>query len=417
MRFVLFYHSLVSDWNHPTAHMLRGVASELLAQHHSVQILEPADGWSLHNLREQGGEGVVKAFDATYPQLRSRFYDPASIDLDTALADADVVIAHEWNDPVFLRRLGEHHAQARAGSARGSYKLLFHDAPHRSLRGAGVPAPLEVRSRVLPRYDGVLASSDGLRRMYETRGWVANVWTWRDAVDTSVFRPCPGMGSSGQNDPVPSLDLIWIGTWGNGERASELDEFLIEPIRALGLRARFYGARYSKEALNTLRAAGIDYGGWIPDFSIPAALAASRFTVNVPRRMHADGLPHTPAIRVLEALACGVPVVTAPWDECEQMFTPDVDVLVARNASDMERRMVALHSDPEFARFIGANGYQTVVSRHTCGHRVQELLAICHELGAGGEPRRDELESTGSSMPQLHEPARQSLSHVPAAWS
>ena len=387
MRFVLFYHSLVSDWNHASAHVLRGVASELLTHGHSVRILEPADGWSLHNLREQGGDGVVKAFHATYPRLRSSSYDPLDIDLDAALADADVVIAHEWNEPDLLRRLGEHRAQAH-----GSYKLLFHDAPHRWYRDAGIPAPLETRSRVLSRYDGVLASSDGLRRMYETHGWVAKVWTWRDAVDTRVFRPWSVAGSpdpsdgsgrgSGQGDLVPSLDLVWIGTWGSAERASELDEFLVEPIRALGLRARFYGARYPKEALNRLRAAGIDYGGWIPDFSIPAALATGRFTVNVPRRMRADGLPHTPAIRVLEALACGVPVVTAPWDECEQMFTPDVDLLVARDGRDMERRMVALHSDPEFARFIGANGYQAVVSRHTCEHRVQELLAICHELGA-----------------------------------
>jgi spore maturation protein CgeB len=407
MRFVLFYHSLISDWNHASAHVLRGVAGELLTQGHSVQIFEPVDGWSLHNLREQGGEGVIKAFHATYPRLRSSFYDLRGIDLDAALADADVVIAHEWNDPALLRRLGEHRAQAR------SYKLLFHDAPHRSLL-----QPLETRSRALSHYDGVLASSDGLRRLYETRGWATNVWTWRDAVDTRVFRPLPATGSSsqGRGDPVPSLDLIWIGTWGSPERASELDEFLIEPVRALGLRARFYGARYPQEALNTLRAAGIDYGGWIPDFSIPAALAAARFAVNVPRRMRADGLPHTPAIRVLEALACAVPVVTAPWDECEQMFTPDVDLLVAHDGSDMERRMVALHSDPEFARFIGANGYQTVVSRHTCEHRVQELLAICHELGAGGA-HGSELASTASNLPQMREPARQSLSHVPAAWS
>ena len=150
MRFVLFYHSLISDWNHASAHVLRGVASELLSQGHSARIFEPADGWSLHNLREQGGEGVIKEFHATYPQLRSCFYDPLGIDLDAALADADVVIAHEWNDPALLRRLGEHRAHTR------SYKLLFHDAPHRSLQ-----QPLEMRSCVLSRYDGVLASTAG----------------------------------------------------------------------------------------------------------------------------------------------------------------------------------------------------------------------------------------------------------------
>jgi spore maturation protein CgeB len=399
MRFVLFYHSLVSDWNHASAHALRGIATELLTQGHHVRILEPADGWSLHNLREQGGDGVVKAFHATYPRLRSSFYDPPTIDLDVALADADVVIAHEWNDPTFLRRLGEHRAQAH------SYKLLFHDAPHRSLT-----QPLQLRALVLSRYDGVLASSNGLRRMYEERSWAANVWTWRDAVDTRVFRPLPA-------ESFPSLDLVWIGCWGNGERASELDEFLIEPIRSLGLRARFYGARYPKEALHTLSASGIDYGGWIPDFAIPAALAAGRFTVNVPRRMRADGLPHTPAIRVLEALACGVPVVTAPWDECDELFTPDIDLLIGRDGRQVERHLVHLRGDPEFARFIAANGYQTVVSRHTCAHRVQELLAICQALGAGEARHDEEPENTAHPLPRLDNRDLPGRSRVPAAWN
>ena len=32
MNFVLFYHSLSSDWNHGNAHFLRGIVSELLAR-------------------------------------------------------------------------------------------------------------------------------------------------------------------------------------------------------------------------------------------------------------------------------------------------------------------------------------------------------------------------------------------------
>jgi len=398
MRFVLFYHSLISDWNHATAHVLRGVASELLARGDSVRILEPIEGWSLHNLREQGGDGVVKAFHATYPRLRSAFYDPATINLDDELADADVVIAHEWNDAAFLRRLGEHRAQTR------SYRLLFHDAPHRVLQ-----QPLQLRALVLSRYDGVLASSDGLRRMYEEHGWAAHAWTWREAVDTQVFRAAAA-------DLPRSLDMIWIGNWGNGERASELDEFLIEPIRALGVRARFYGARYPQEALHTLRASGIDYGGWIPDFCIPAALATARFTINVPQRMRNDGLPHTPAIRVLQAMACGIPVVTAPWDECEELFAPGVDLLVAHNGPEVQRHLIELLEDPEFARFIAANGYQTVVSRHTCGHRVQELLGICHELGIG-EARKDDEPETTAAEEQGRRPGRPGRSRVPAAWN
>lgn len=401
MRFVLFYHSLISDWNHACAHGLRGVATELLALGHSVRIFEPLDGWSLHNLREQGGDGVVKAFHATYPRLRSSFYDPITLDLDQALAAADVVIAHEWNDPGFLRRLGDHRARTH------SYKLLFHDAPHRPLN-----KPLEIRARALFNFDGVLAASNALRQMYEDHDWVGHAWTWLDAVDTSVFRP-------GTADPIRSLDLIWIGGWGSGQRISELNEFLIDPIRALGLRARFYGARYPDDALRALRASGIDYGGWIPDFCVPTVLAAGRFTVHVPQRLQAtDGFPsHTPIIGVLEALACGMPVVTAPWRECAELFTEDLDLLVAHDGQQVERHLIALHGDPEFARFIAANGYQTVMSRHTCAHRVQELLSICHELGMHQARQDAELEYSARTLPPFGRPAPPVRSHVPAAWN
>jgi len=36
MRVVMFYHSLVSDWNHGNAHFLRGVVTELLRREHEV---------------------------------------------------------------------------------------------------------------------------------------------------------------------------------------------------------------------------------------------------------------------------------------------------------------------------------------------------------------------------------------------
>ena len=58
MRFVIFTHSLVSDWNHGNAHFLRGVATELVARGHEVRIFEPRDGWSLQNLIARARRGA-----------------------------------------------------------------------------------------------------------------------------------------------------------------------------------------------------------------------------------------------------------------------------------------------------------------------------------------------------------------------
>jgi spore maturation protein CgeB len=43
----------------------------------------------------------------------------------------------------------------------------------------------------------------------------------------------------------------------------------------------------------------------------------------------------------------------------------------------MERALREALADPSFAE----RGRETVLARHTCAHRVQELLAILAELG------------------------------------
>ncbi len=114
MNFVLFYHSLISDWNHGNAHFLRGVVTELMQRGHTVRVFEPVRGWSLRNLREQCGDRPVEAFYSAYPGLRSSFYDPATLDLDEALEGADVVIVHEWSEPDLVARIGRHRSQCAA---------------------------------------------------------------------------------------------------------------------------------------------------------------------------------------------------------------------------------------------------------------------------------------------------------------
>src|SRR5699024_1626490 len=93
-RIVMFYHSLLSDWNHGNAHFLRGIVSELQSRGHSVAVHEPADGWSLQNLRRDHDERAIADFRRAYPGLESRFYDPATLDLDQALEGAELVLVH-----------------------------------------------------------------------------------------------------------------------------------------------------------------------------------------------------------------------------------------------------------------------------------------------------------------------------------
>ena len=111
MKIVLFYPSLVSDWNNGNAHFLRGVVRELQQIGHSVTVMEPKDGWSLSNLLARSGEEPIRAFHRAYPMLDSTFYDPDTIDLEQALDGGDLVLVHEWNPPDLIRRIGAERAR------------------------------------------------------------------------------------------------------------------------------------------------------------------------------------------------------------------------------------------------------------------------------------------------------------------
>src|SRR5688572_29928896 len=111
MRIVLFYHSLISDWNHGNAHFLRGVVSELLARGHDVRVYEPADGWSLQGQRSELGGRAIDGFREAYPGLESRFYRLDRLDLGRELEGADLVIVHEWSPHELVRRAGAHRAR------------------------------------------------------------------------------------------------------------------------------------------------------------------------------------------------------------------------------------------------------------------------------------------------------------------
>jgi spore maturation protein CgeB len=365
MKCVFFYHALTSCWNNGNAHFLRGIARELRKLGHQVVVFEPADGWSRLNAIRDGGIEPLEEARALLPGIDIRPYT-TSLDLDLALDGADLVIAHEWNSPVLIGDLGKRRTQG------ASFTLLFHDTHHRA-----VTAPDEMERFDLDGFDGVLAFGEVLRQIYLRLGWANRVFTWHEAADTALYRPLPEI--------EPTHDVIWIGNWGDGERSAELSEFLLRPVSELGLRARVHGVRYPLDALHAIEAAGMEYCGWVPAHRAPAAFAGARATVHVPRGPYARSLPGIPTIRMFEAMACGIPVASAPWDDVENLF-PSGSYLRAANGAEMKEALQALLHDPELAAAVITAGLQTIAERHTCRHRVLELLGVVDSIRGSRQP-------------------------------
>jgi len=360
MRVVFFYHSLVSDWNHGNAHFLRGVVSELKSQGHEAVVYEPRCGWSLKNLMEQHGRLPLYEFKEVYPQLYSVCYELEDLDLEEALDGADIVLVHEWNDPELVRRIGLHR------KTHSSYRLFFHDTHHRMVSESDAMARYD-----LQHFDAILAFGKVLQERYQDLGF-RNVYLWHEAADVRIFKPFPDEEKIG--------DVVWIGNGGDGKRSEELRKFILNPVENLRLNARLYGVRYSQEQLEEVAKSGIEYWGWLANFKVPQVYSLFSLALHIPQKLYVDKLPGIPTIRVFEALASGIPLVTAPWSDAENLFTEERDYVVARNGDEMEGLLKELLANPAYMTSLARHGRDTILAKHTCRHRVNELLNLFQHL-------------------------------------
>lgn len=378
MRFVFFYHAFTSCWNNGHAHFLRGVTRELARLGHQVVVFEEERGWSRQNAVADGGRDILAEAAGLVDGVQIR--NVALATLDEALGDADVVLVHEWNEPQLVAAIGK---RRKSG---GRFELLFHDTHHRA-----VTAPRELDRFELDGYDGVLLFGQVLRDIYRRRGWAGRAFIWHEAADVTLFRPKPEIKKT--------HDLVWIGNWGDDERTAELTEFLVEPASRLKVDTAIYGVRYPESARRMLAEHGLDCRGWLPNHRVPDAFAQARATVHIPRGPYVSALPGIPTIRMFEAMACGIPLVSAPWSDTEGLFPHQAYVRV-RDGREMEIALRSILSDDAYAAELVANGRKAILAHHTTRHRADELLSIVSMLGAGATEPKPALQ-TGLSLQKV----------------
>ncbi len=366
LRIAYFAHTVRSDWNNGNAHFVRGLLRAMNSLGHKVTAFEPEMDWSYENLLdEQQGSQSIDQFARTYSDVFIQTYAAAEVDASfhdlwvERLREVQVVILHEWNLPTFATLL------LRLRDVL-HFKLLFHDTHHRASS-----SPDSFATLGLEHFDGVLAFGEALRRIYVDRFHLRQVWTLHEAADITVFQPV--------SNQAVEQEVVWIGNWGEGERADEIREYLVQPCAALDARCKVYGVRYPKDGVAELQQAGIAYGGYLPNLDAPLLYARSRMTLHIPRQQYAAALAGIPTIRVFEALSCGIPLISAPWRDTEALFRPG-DFRFATDGKEMLEAMQDLLRHPAKAVDQAHRGLETVLARHTCDHRARELTGICQEL-------------------------------------
>jgi spore maturation protein CgeB len=357
-RFALFYQSVISDWNHGNAHFLRGMMRALQDRGHSCVCYEAVDNWSLSNLLSVNAH-AIEDFRARFPDLQ---FEPYVLDeqferwLRARLSETDVAIVHEWNDARVVRLVG-------TLSRELGVRALFHDTHYR------VVLDDEWRAQLgLDQFEGIVAYSPSVAERYRSLGF-QNVSVLHEAADTTVYAPL---------DLPKTTDVVFVGNYGDGDRSDELEDFVFGPRLSLPtLSYAVYGVRYPESVITRFNnGLDINYRGWLPNVEVPAVYSAARVVLHVPRRQYVELLPGTPTIRVFEALATGACLISLPWQDTEGLFSAGVDYAVAHSPAEMRDLIAWLCADDAARESFGKHGRETILARHTCDHRADQLLEL-----------------------------------------
>jgi spore maturation protein CgeB len=171
--------------------------------------------------------------------------------------------------------------------------------------------------------------------------------------------------------------LGYLGTYSD-DRQAGLEELLFEPARALGDRQfAVAGAQYP-EAIAWPQ--NVEHISHLPPAAHPEFYSAQAFTLNITRTaMRALGW--SPSVRLFEAAACGVPIISDWWAGLDSFFSPEKEILIAESSEDV----VAALEDPSLRERVASAARKVVLRHHTADIRAGELE---HLLQADSESSR-----------------------------
>ncbi len=374
LRIVILGLSITSSWGNGHATTYRGLMRALCRRGHEVLFLECDKPWYRAHRDMTGSPfGAVRLYKEL-AELRRRW--------EGEIRGADLVIIGSYvPDGIAVARWV-------CAAATGIVAFYDIDTPVTLAALADGTCPY-LDAALVPRFDLYLSFTGGpALRLLETRYRARAARALYCSVDPERHRPCPGGGTR--------WDLGYLGTY-SADRQPALDGLLCEPARQWG-HGRFAvaGPLYPAELRWPANVARIEHVG--PD-EHPRFYGRQLFTLNLTR---ADmvRLGWSPSVRLFEAAACGVPIISDWWPGLATILEPGREILIARDGHEV-LRILRQMPEPERTRIAEA-ARARVLAAHTAEHRAAELEGYIAEVAAAAPPPRPALEAAAvlAEMPR-----------------
>jgi spore maturation protein CgeB len=324
--------SITSSWGNGHATNYRGLLSALARRGHDVLFLERDVPWYAGH----------RDFDAQFVRLYEDVDELARFADDIRHADLVVVGSYVPDGCVVSEWV--------LGEAEGVTAFWDIDTPVTAAKLARHDYEY-LSPDLVPRFDLYLSFTGG--PFLDSLG-ARRPTPFYCVADPSLYRPL---------DAPDLWALGYLGTYSD-DRQPKVDELLVAPAQALPEQAFVVaGPQYPDSIAWPVNVDRIDS---LAPPEHPRFYAAQRFALNVTRAdMVAAGW--SPSVRLFEAAACGVPVISDWWEGLDAFFEPGREILVAETAEDVLRHL------REGDRTVGLRARRRVLAEHTTDHRAAEL--------------------------------------------
>ena len=344
MRIVLLGLSITSSWGNGHATNYRALVRALSTRGHDVLFLERDVPWyaAQRDLPEPPW-GTTRLY-GSLDELRNEYAD--------AVRDADVVVVGSYvPDGVGV-------GEWVISIARGL--TAFYD----------IDTPVTLAKLARGDFEYLTPQLVAQYRLYLS----FTAGPTLDRIEQELGSPCArAFHCLVDPDAYPMIDAErrWdlgdLGTYSD-DRQPALERLLLDPARRdPALRCVVAGPSYPDDIAWPANVQRIEH---LPPAEHAAFYAAQRFTVNVTRAdMVAAGW--SPSVRLFEAAACAVPVISDAWAGLDTFFVPGEEIVVAQSADDVLRTLSGMSEAVRDA--IGRRARERVLAQHSAGRRAAEF--------------------------------------------
>ncbi|MFL6248757.1 MAG: glycosyltransferase [Thermoanaerobaculia bacterium] len=342
MNIVILGLSITSSWGNGHATTYRGLVRALAENGHHVTFLERDVPWYAGNRDLPNPPYCTTRLYRDLKQLKTHAQ---------VVRDADLVIVGSYvPDGVAV-------ADWVLATANGLTAFYDIDTPVTLAKLAAGDFEY-IEPRQIPRYDLYLSFTGGpTLRAIEMQYGAQRARALYCSFDPDLYAPQP---------LNPRWDLGYLGTYSD-DRQPALERLLLEPARA-ARDASFIvaGPQYPDSIVWPENVQRVQH---LAPREHPAFYNSQRFTLNVTRAaMIRSGW--SPSVRLFEAAACGIPIVSDWWEGLDAFFEPDREIVIAHTSADVLRALRMRDAD---RKRIGERARARVLEEHTAAHRAKEL--------------------------------------------